>query len=129
MTVDWRGSALCAQVDTEIFFLDKGDPPAPAKRICAACPVRVDCLTEALDRNEPYGIWGGLAPRERQRLRLDTGRLTGRPLRIARMYRQGLTVAEIGGELGLSETTVRADLDRAGVPRRDDRLRNGRRTA
>lgn len=34
-----------------------------------ACPVRVECLNEALASNERYGIWGGLGPGQRWRLR------------------------------------------------------------
>ena len=45
-----------------------------AKAICSACPVRVECATEALEREgdahwrDRYGIWGGLSPRERAQL-------------------------------------------------------------
>ncbi len=38
-----------------------------AKSICAACPVRVDCLLEAVDRNDPWGVQGGLTGPERAR--------------------------------------------------------------
>lgn len=37
-----------------------------AKRICAKCPVRRDCLTEAIGFNEEYGIWGGTLPGDRR---------------------------------------------------------------
>jgi len=36
-----------------------------AKRICGECPVREDCLEWAV-RNEQYGIWGGVGPRQRE---------------------------------------------------------------
>src|SRR5690606_4128918 len=35
-----------------------------AKRICATCPVRTQCLTHALTYPEAYGIWGGLNEHE-----------------------------------------------------------------
>ena len=35
----WAG-ALCAQVDPELFFPEKGEPTRDAKAVCAACPVR-----------------------------------------------------------------------------------------
>lgn len=63
---DWRGRALCAQVDPDIFFPDKGESPAPAKRVCASCEVRAECLQDALDRGERFGVWGGLSQRERR---------------------------------------------------------------
>jgi WhiB family redox-sensing transcriptional regulator len=63
---DWRARALCAQVDPDIFFPDKGESPAAAKRVCASCEVRAECLQDALDRNERFGVWGGLSERERR---------------------------------------------------------------
>lgn len=39
-----------------------------ARPICAACPVRPDCLQYALDAGEEHGLWGGLDPDERARL-------------------------------------------------------------
>ena len=67
----WAVDALCAQVGTEVFYPGQGESAAPAKRVCAACPVRVECLTYALDNHEQHGIWGGLSIRERYRARRD----------------------------------------------------------
>jgi WhiB family redox-sensing transcriptional regulator len=39
-----------------------------AKRICASCAVREECLEAALARHESYGIWGGLNEFERRGL-------------------------------------------------------------
>lgn len=47
---------------------DTGDFRA-AKRLCKMCPVQKECLTYALVANEVHGVWGGLAPKERSRLR------------------------------------------------------------
>lgn len=33
--------------------------PGPATRICETCPVRLECLTEAIRNREHHGIWGG----------------------------------------------------------------------
>ncbi len=63
----WQEQALCAQVGGEAFFPEQGNPAGPAKRICARCPVQVECLEYALDNNEPYGVWGGMTPEERKR--------------------------------------------------------------
>ena len=65
----WRLQALCAQTDPEAFFPEKGGSTRDAKRICVGCPVKGDCLDYALDRDERFGIWGGLSERERRRLR------------------------------------------------------------
>jgi WhiB family redox-sensing transcriptional regulator len=42
-----------------------------AKRVCARCPVRVECLDYALANNEKDGIWGGTSGRERRRLKAE----------------------------------------------------------
>jgi WhiB family redox-sensing transcriptional regulator len=42
---------------------------ARAKQVCAACPVVIQCATHALREPELYGVWGGLTPKERERLR------------------------------------------------------------
>ncbi len=65
----WQDRAACSGVDPELFFPAKGESLAPAKAICAGCPVRVECLEYALTHNERYGIWGGTSERERRRLR------------------------------------------------------------
>ncbi len=39
-----------------------------AKRICRNCPVRLDCLAEALDHRLEFGVWGGFTERERRNL-------------------------------------------------------------
>lgn len=62
----WRDSALCIQTDPAIFFPEVGETAYEAKRVCASCPVRTDCLIDALDRREPHGVHGGLTPNERR---------------------------------------------------------------
>jgi WhiB family transcriptional regulator, redox-sensing transcriptional regulator len=64
----WRLDARCAEVDAELFFPEPGEPAAPAKRICAGCPVRVECLDYALAAREAHGVFGGLSAQERLRL-------------------------------------------------------------
>ena len=44
---------------THLFFSEDLMELARARAICSTCPVRVPCLDRALDRREPYGIWGG----------------------------------------------------------------------
>ena len=66
---NWRERALCAQVDPEIFYPEKGGINREAKAVCLACPVQVECLDYALDRGEDFGIWGGTSENERRRLK------------------------------------------------------------
>lgn len=75
----WLDDAACKGVDTELFF-----PPRDknlykvianqAKSYClgpngkSPCPVRAECLWDAVSRDEQHGIWGGLSHRERNAL-------------------------------------------------------------
>jgi WhiB family redox-sensing transcriptional regulator len=66
--------ALCRQIDTgELFFPEKGGSTAPAKAVCARCPVQEPCLQYALD-HPVDGVWGGTSVRERQALARAAGR-------------------------------------------------------
>jgi len=65
----WHPDALCSQTDPEAFFPEKGGSTRDAKRICAQCTVKSECLEYALKNDERFGIWGGLSERERRRLR------------------------------------------------------------
>ena len=59
---DWFVKARCSDgVGTfaELFFSEDLGDIARAKAICANCPVREPCLDTALDRHEPWGVWGG----------------------------------------------------------------------
>jgi WhiB family redox-sensing transcriptional regulator len=65
----WQADALCAQTDPEAFFPEKGGSTRDAKRICAGCEVKAQCLEYALQNDERFGIWGGLSERERRKLK------------------------------------------------------------
>lgn len=65
----WQEMALCAQTDPEAFFPEKGGSTREAKRVCASCEVREQCLEYALANDERFGIWGGLSERERRKLK------------------------------------------------------------
>src|SRR4029434_5287962 len=67
--IPWQERARCRQHDPEVFFTEKGGSSREAKRICADCPVRIECLNYALRRDERYGVWGGMSERERRRLK------------------------------------------------------------
>jgi WhiB family redox-sensing transcriptional regulator len=65
----WRDAALCAQSDPEAWFPEKGGSSREAKAVCRMCLVRADCLEYALDKQEKFGIWGGMSERERRRIK------------------------------------------------------------
>ena len=47
------------QQQPELFFETYGQALDLAKKLCADCPIREECLTAALERHEPHGVWGG----------------------------------------------------------------------
>ena len=65
----WLADAICSQTDPEAFFPEKGGSTRDAKRICAGCDVKQQCLEYALANDERFGIWGGLSERERRKLK------------------------------------------------------------
>ena len=64
----WQERASCRGVDAELFFPASDEEAVAGKAICASCPVRLACLAFGLERNEKFGIWGGLTEKERNRL-------------------------------------------------------------
>lgn len=76
----WRAEAACSGLPTDDFFPVGStggalDRIAAAKAVCAACPVRVQCLDYALDTGQHDGIWGGLSEDERRTERRRRQRL------------------------------------------------------
>jgi WhiB family redox-sensing transcriptional regulator len=71
VTAGWQDRARCAEVDPDLWFPEKGGPGATlARRICARCEVRAECLAFALAYPGPLdGVWGGKTERERRALR------------------------------------------------------------
>ena len=63
---DWTLFAKCRGMGDALFPED-GDQRRAAQ-VCNDCPVRTDCLAEALDHRIEYGIWGGTTERERRAL-------------------------------------------------------------
>lgn len=72
----------CRDLGPDLFFSDDLDDVIAAKRVCLTCPVRTDCLDEAVARGERYGIWGGHLFEE-GRIVLHKRRC-GRPPKVAR---------------------------------------------
>jgi len=63
----------CAE-DPELFFAESPSDLEQAKAMCWGCRARAACLTGALERREPWGVWGGellmrgaIVPRKRPR--------------------------------------------------------------
>lgn len=73
MTPDmpWAVDAACAGVDPTLWFPDEhgGQYAARmARKVCADCPVRLECLDYALTTHQLFGVWGGLSEQQRRPL-------------------------------------------------------------
>jgi WhiB family redox-sensing transcriptional regulator len=62
----WMVDAACADADPDLFFPTRGRAPAAAKALCAACPVRPECLDYAVSNGIEWGVWGGTSQGERR---------------------------------------------------------------
>ena len=49
----------CRVQDSELWFADTPAELEQAKSLCRLCPARLVCLSGALERREPWGVWGG----------------------------------------------------------------------
>ena len=72
----WWHEALCRGVSPAVFYAsERGDRCTEALALCAACPVRSECLAAAIaeevSANYVYGVRGGLGPQARRQLRLE----------------------------------------------------------
>lgn len=68
MTEFWWRDGACAQIGADLFFVGKGESTLGAQHACHICPVRVQCLADALEREVDYGIFGGFTPPVRHAL-------------------------------------------------------------
>lgn len=59
--VDAEGRGLPCRVgrDPDLWFSHAPADLERAKQLCGGCGIRSRCLSEALDRREPWGVWGG----------------------------------------------------------------------
>ena len=87
------GLDLPCTEDPELFFAEAPADVEAAKALCQGCRARISCLEGALERREPWGVWGGelllrgtIVPRKRPR---------GRPRKEdAAMAKAGARAAE-----------------------------------
>ena len=49
----------CHEEDPDLWFAEASADLERAKALCGPCPVRAECLSAALHRREPCGVWGG----------------------------------------------------------------------
>ena len=64
---DWTAASACKSADPDELFVS-GAAQNRAKAVCMGCPVRTECLADALDNRVEFGVWGGMTERERRAL-------------------------------------------------------------
>lgn len=64
----WVVQARCAEDPPDSLFV-RGAAQRQAKQRCLGCPVRLECLADALQWQCDFGVWGGLTERERRAIR------------------------------------------------------------
>ena len=64
----------CRSGDADLWFAEAPGELERAKALCGQCPIQAECLAGALNRGEPWGVWGGeilergvIIPRKRPR--------------------------------------------------------------
>jgi len=74
LTVEMDSELPCRQYDPDLWFADVPADLEVAKTLCGSCPLKVECLAGAVERAEPWGVWGGeifergaVVPRKRPR--------------------------------------------------------------
>jgi WhiB family redox-sensing transcriptional regulator len=129
--VTWQEKAACRDADPNLFFPDSEKATAEyrqtAERYCAGCPVKADCLADAMRRGDPHGLWGGMDPEQRAAL----ARQQGKTMQILRKedrvnrervelvqnvkdWRQrGLSSADMAARCGVSKDVFEKRLERA----------------
>jgi WhiB family redox-sensing transcriptional regulator len=49
----------CRDYDPHLWFAERPEQVELAKALCGLCPFQQACLSGALERQEPWGVWGG----------------------------------------------------------------------
>src|SRR3712207_4272896 len=97
----------CRTFDPDLWFSDAPAELELAKSMCVDCPVRVECLAGAVERAEPWGVWGGeifergaVVPRKRPR---------GRPRKVD-VARDAELAVEVEERLAASGVETRSSV-------------------
>ena len=66
---EWMRRAACSGMTHAFFPEGSGPPPSGARLICEGCAVTRECLGYAVVNRENWGVWGGMGPKQRRRVR------------------------------------------------------------
>lgn len=64
----WMEQGNCVDKPPGMFFPSDGVGVEIARRVCADCVVKEECLDYALSNRIDHGVWGGASERERRRM-------------------------------------------------------------
>lgn len=65
----WVQHAACRGMKPSLFYPERGEDSRYAKAVCASCPVATECMEQALENREKFGVWGGLSQMDRRAIR------------------------------------------------------------
>ncbi len=105
--------AKCADVEDKDFFfpinrIQEAERLHQLKAICASCIHEKECLEYALEKQIPYGTWGGKSPTERDAVvAKDDYAFKGMALMIIQLHKKGILANEIAVQLHTSPGYVR----------------------
>ena len=87
----WMQKAACRGQGFDAWYPadEVGEEADAARRVCAGCRVRPECLDYALDAPIRHGLWGGLSSTERAALNRRRGPQPKGKGRASRYYAYG----------------------------------------
>ncbi|MCI9889317.1 WhiB family transcriptional regulator [Micrococcales bacterium 31B] len=71
----------CQSAEEDLWFAERPEMLNRAKELCAQCPLQEACLEGAIERSEPWGVWGGHIFADGRIVAVKRGR--GRPRKAA----------------------------------------------
>ena len=110
---DWTMRAKCRGMEDALF--PEASDQKRAKLVCSGCPVRFECLAEALDNRIEWGVWGGMNERERRLLLRQRSDVTSwRSVLLGRANPQAAKPVPPGSQsLSDSKIPTRRSVDRS----------------
>ena len=110
---DWTMRAKCRGMEDALF--PEASDQKRARLVCSGCPVRFECLAEALDNRIEWGVWGGMTERERRLLLRQRSDVTSwRSVLLGRANPQAAKPVPSGSQsLSDSKIPTRRSVDRS----------------
>jgi WhiB family transcriptional regulator, redox-sensing transcriptional regulator len=111
---DWTMLAKCRGMEDALF--PEASDQKRARLVCSGCPVRYECLAEALDNRIEWGVWGGMTERERRLLLRQRSDVTSwRAVLLGKPNQQSSAPSKSAGSQSLSakQTPTRRSADRS----------------